>query len=460
MRAKINFNALNFVIGPALFFLLLSLPIEGLSYEGKAVLACTAWIAYWWITETVEIVITSLLPLVIFPLSGAIPISDTANSYGNPFIYLFLGGFIIGLAVEEWNLHKRIAFNIIKVIGSNERMLLLGVMIATAFLSMWISNTATAIMMLPVGLSIVKHFESKQPFSKSILLGIAYAASIGGMATLIGTPPNLILAGVIKESLGVEISFLDWLLFAFPLATILLVITWLFLVRKIKNSTANYQLETPEKMTLAEKRVLAIVGFTAFMWITRSFIWNRWLPELDDTVIAMTGALLLFVTPSGLKNERLMDWNKAKNIPWNVLILFGAGLVIAKGFSATDLTVWLGDYFAKLDFVPIALVVILILMSINFLTEITSNTATASILLPLLITLSISLNIDTMSLLAGAAMSASCAFMLPVATPPNAIVFSSGKLTINDMMKAGVLLNLTSTLLVYLFIRFVWGLIF
>lgn len=448
--------------GPLLFFLIKVMPLEGLSPQGQAVLACTAWTALWWITEPVDLSVTSLLPIVIFPVSGALTVAETTSSYGNPIIYLYLGGFVIGLAIEEWNLHKRIAFRIIRWIGTDEKRVILGIMIATGFLSMWISNTATAIMMLPIGISVINHFGGRQPFSKNLMLGIAYAASIGGMATLIGTPPNIIFAGVVRDSLGIDISFFHWMLFATPFSIILLFLTWLYLTRykTDKKTTFAFQIEHPGKMSVAEKRVAFIFVLTAFFWITRTFIWVRLIPAIDDTVIAITGGLLMFLVPSGKDNRRLMNWEAAKKIPWGVLILFGAGLAIAKGFSTTDLTVWLGEHFSRLNFLPAAVIMLIIFASINFLTELTSNTATASMLLPILITLGMSLNMDTLPLLAGAAISASCAFMLPVATPPNAIVFGSGKLTIRDMMRTGILLNFTSIILVFLFVEFLWKYIF
>ncbi len=450
--------------GPLAYLIIQSIPFDGLSSEGKAVLACTTWVALWWITEAVEIPVTSLLPIVIFPLSGALSIGETTSSYGNPIIYLYLGGFVLGLAVEKWDLHKRIAFNIINLVGTGKRRVLLGMMVATAFLSMWISNTATAIMMLPIGLSISQFYRDEQPFSKNLLLGIGYAASIGGVGTLIGTPPNLILAGVVKESLHYDISFLQWMLFATPLSVILLLITWFYLSRnfpKSENQTHQFKLEPLKKISKQEKRVALIFVITALLWVSRSFLINPWFPVVDDTMIAIFGALLMFITPAGTKNgENLMNWKVAKKLPWNVLILFGAGLAIAKGFSTTDLTEWLGENFTSLDFMPVLVISLIIFASINFLTEITSNTATASMLLPILITLGASLNMDTLPLLAGAAISASCAFMLPVATPPNAIVFSSGRITIPEMMRAGFALNLASIALVFLFATYLWDVIF
>lgn len=460
---KIHLKKLNFAIGPILFLIVSYLPIAGLSDQGQSVLACTVWVAFWWITEAVELPVASILPMLIFPLSGALTIEQTTSSYGNPYIYLFMGGFILGLSIEKWNLHKRIAYNIINKVGTSEKKVLLGFMIATAFLSMWISNTATAIMMLPIGVSVASHFENSKIFSKNLMLGIAYAASIGGLATLIGTPPNIIFAGVVKESLGVEISFFDWMLFATPLSAVLLIGTWWYLSRYKISADAkkgSYQPLKLEKISIQEKRVAAIFIITAFLWITRSFIWNKMIPGMDDTVIAILGALLMFTIPAGEGKGTLMDWKTARKLPWDVLLIFGAGLAIAKGFSQTDLTTWLATHFSDLSFLPIALVVVIIIASINFLTEITSNTATASMVLPLLITLSASLAIETMPLLAGAAIASSCAFMLPVATPPNAIVFSSGHVSIKDMMRAGFALNIFSIFLIYLFIQLVWPIVF
>ncbi len=458
-----NLKTINFIIGPLLFLLIYALPIEGLSSAGQAVLACTAWVAFWWITETVELPVAAILPIIIFPISGALSIEQITSSYGHPYIYLFLGGFIVGLTIEKWNLHQRIAYNIINVVGTSEKKIILGIMLATAFLSMWISNTATAIMMLPIGVSVASHFNSRQPFSKNLMLGIAYAASIGGVATLIGTPPNIILAGVVKESLGIEISFFDWMLFATPFSALLLLAAWVWLTRyKIsKNQTElYYQPQKLGKMTLQEKRVSFVFVTVAFLWITRSFIWDKFIPGLDDTVIAVFGAILMFTIPAGEGKGTLMDWKSAKKLPWDVLLIFGAGLAIAKGFSQTDLTTWLAVQFREFSFLPVYLLVLIIITFINFLTEITSNTATASLVLPLLVTLSVSLGMETAPLLAGAAIAASCAFMLPVATPPNAIVFGSGGVTIKDMMRAGFALNIISILLIYLFVQFVWDVIF
>lgn len=455
---QLPLKSIHLIAGPLLFIIVYFWDIPTLSHEGKAVLAGTLWTAYWWITEAVELPVTSLIPIIIFPLSGALSLEQTTSSYGNPFIFLFLGGFLIGLAIEKWNLHKRIAYQIIRSIGTSEKRVLLGFMVSTAFVSMWISNTATTIMMLPIGVSVISQFRNSDRFARNLMLGIAYAASIGGMATLIGTPPNIILAGVIKESLKIDLSFSSWMVFATPFSLLLLLICWWYLSRgleKKKDESFTFNPDPLERISVAEKRVLVVFCFVAFLWITRTFIWNRFIPALDDSIIAMFGGLVLFIIPSG-NNEKLLDWKTARKLPWDVLLLFGGGLAIAKGFSKTDLTTWLAGHFSQIHLAP-AIIMLIIIASINFLTEITSNTATASIMLPLLYSLSVPMKIDSLSLLAGGAIAASCAFMLPVATPPNAIVFSSGKIKIGDMMRTGFFMNIASILLIYVFVEWMIG---
>ena len=445
------------LLGPCVFLLIKWIELDGLSLEGQAVLACAAWIAIWWISEAVELEVTSLLPILILPLSGGLNIKDTTASYGHPFIFLFMGGFIIGLAIEKWNLHKRIAFGIIQAVGTSEKKIILGFMLATAFLSMWISNTATAIMMLPIGLSVIHQFDSNKKFGLNLMLGIGYSASIGGMVTLIGTPPNIIFAGIVKDSLGQEISFSQWMVFALPFSVILLFLTWIYLTRSFKaNSNKNDQptFEKLGKISNPEKRVLIIFIFVALLWITRSFLLNKIVPEIDDTIIALFGGLILFIIPSGNGDSNLMNWKTAQKLPWGILLIFGAGLAIAKGFSDTDLATWLGGHFLTLQGVPIWIILLLVIASINFLTEITSNTATASMVLPILIALAASLSLSPYPLMAGAVLASSCAFMLPVATPPNAIIFSSGKVSIGQMVRTGFFLNLTSVLLIFIAVKY------
>jgi sodium-dependent dicarboxylate transporter 2/3/5 len=454
-------NNVFLVLGPALFLVISLIDFEGLTPEGRAVLASSAWVATWWITEAVELPVASLLPVILFPLSGGLTLEQTTTSYGNPFIFLFLGGFIIGIAIEKWNLHKRIAYYIVSMTGTGERQILLGIMLATAFLSMWISNTATAIMMLPIGTAVMLHFNNPN-FGKNLMLGIAYAASIGGMATLIGTPPNIIFAGIAKEMIGVEVSFLSWMLFALPFSMILLLIAWVYLARGLSSKDAeNLQalIAYPGKMTTAERRVFFVFGLTAFLWLTHTFILDQLIPHLDDTIIAIFGGLLMFGISAGKGQGKLINWQAARHLPWDVLLLFGGGLAIAKGFSKTDLTDWITHQFSNMQLTPV-IATLAIIAAINFLTEITSNTATASITLPLLYALGLSMHIEPLPLLVGAALAASCAFMLPVATPPNAIVFSSGKIAIKDMVRAGFFLNIVSIVLIFIFIQLFAKLVF
>lgn len=456
MNKFISLKTLALLAGPLAFICIQMFPPEELSHEGRSVLACTAWVAIWWVTEVVELAVTSLLPIVIFPLSGALSLEATTTSYGNPYIFLFMGGFIIGLAIEYRNLHKRIAFSIINKVGTGEKKLILGFMVATAFLSMWLSNTATAIMMLPIAYSVIYQFGHVQPFSRNLMLGIAYAASIGGIATLIGTPPNLILAGVIKSSFDVEISFFQWMIFGVPYAACMLLITYFFLTRFKPSVKQAISFAPLSPITVAEKRVLVVFVLTALLWITRSFLFDKILPDLDDTIIAIFGALMMFIIPSGMGDGGLIQWKQAKNLPWDVLLIFGAGLAIAKGFSQTDLATWLASHFIAVNVLGPFILTLFVVAGVNLLTEITSNTATASMMLPLLVSMGASLGIDPLPLMVGGVLSASCAFMLPVATPPNAVVFSSGTIRIKDMVKTGFWLNIMAILITMLFIQLVW----
>ncbi|KPL61589.1 SLC13 family permease [Rossellomorea vietnamensis] len=471
---------IGFILGPLLFFLIiLFFSPEGLSKEAVAVLAGTVWIATWWITEAIPIPATSLLPIILFPVTGALQSGDVTSAYGDGTIFLFMGGFIIAIAMEKWNLHKRIAMNIILLIGTSTERIVLGFMLATGFLSMWISNTATAMMMLPIGTAVVYQVnESLQKegakrtghFSKVIMLGIAYSASIGGLGTLIGTPPNTIFAAVIKQLYGIDFSFAKWMLFGVPLAAILLMVTWWYLIKvafplKIKELPGGRAIVEKENRSLGrisfeEKLVLTVFVATALCWITRSFLLNEWIPSLDDTIIAITGALVLFLLP-GRKESRLLTWDDAKKLPWGILLLFGGGLAIAKGFKETGLAEWIGKQLTVLDGISFIIILVAVTAFVIFLTEITSNTATATMMFPIMAALAAALDVHPYSLMVAAGLAASCAFMLPVATPPNAVVFGSGYIKMGDMVKAGVWLNLISivfiTLLIYFFMPVVWG---
>jgi solute carrier family 13 (sodium-dependent dicarboxylate transporter), member 2/3/5 len=470
---------ISILLGPLSFLLIWILgPFGGMSSEALAILAGTVWIAVWWITEAIPIAATSLLPLVLFPLTGGLDIKSTAAAYGDKMIFLYLGGFIIAITIEKWNLHKRIALNIISLIGTNMNGMILGFMLATAFLSMWISNTATTVMMLPIGMAIVSQFgdsgkidkDTAVNFGKVLMLGIAYSASIGGISTLIGTPTNLVLAGVVEEFYGYDIAFGSWFVLVFPISFILLIICWKYLVTYTfslgskslpggKQEIAN-RLKELGSLTFEEKLILTVFIITGLSWISRSFLLVKILPGIDDSIIAIVGAVVLFILPAKSKNEKqILKWEDCKAIPWGIILLFGGGLAIASGFKSSGLAVWIGSQTGLLEGVSLIIVLITVVALINFLTEITSNVATTAMLLPILAPITQVLDVHPFVLMFGATIAASCAFMLPVATPPNAVVFGSGYLKIKDMMKTGFLLNLISIVIVTVYLYFVLPLV-
>lgn len=470
----INSKRIGLLLGPLLFVLIrLFFSPEGLSEEANGILASTAWIAIWWIFEAIPIAATALLPIVLFTLTGSLDIGSTTASYGHKFVFLYLGGFIIAIAIEKWNLHKRIALNIINVIGSDVKKIILGFMIATAFLSMWISNTATSVMMLPIGIAIIAQLKDNPKtdedenliFGKALMLAIAYSASIGGIATLIGTPPNLVLAGVVSETYGYEITFSQWFIFGFPISVILLVICWKYLTSfafsfKQKEFPGGKQeikrlLKSLGKMTYEEKVIAIVFATTAFCWITRSFLLTKLLPQIDDTIIAILFALILFLIPSKTKHKNLISWSDTKNLPWGIILLFGGGMALAKGFETSGLALWIGNQMTSLIGVSTIILILLLIAAVNFLTEITSNLATTAMLLPVLAPMAIAIDIHPFILMVGAAVAASCAFMLPVATPPNAVVFGSGYLRIPDMVSKGIVMNIISIIILTFFVYFV-----
>ncbi|WP_096201168.1 SLC13 family permease [Bacillus sp. FJAT-45350] len=476
---------IGLILGPSLFFIIMFfLSPEGMSPEAKAVLASTVWIATWWITEAIPIPVTSLLPVILFPLTGVLDTGAVTASYGNTIIFLFLGGFLIALAMERWELHKRIALTIISLIGTSTQRIILGFMVSTAFLSMWISNTATAMMMVPIGTAIiiqVSHSLKEKNvgiakedgnFAKAMMLGIAYAASIGGLGTLIGTPPNMILAGVVHELFGFQISFAGWMLFGVPLAVIMLVLAWLYLIKvafpmQMKTipggeALVNEQKKSLGRMSFEEKAVLAVFSFAAISWITRSFILEQWIPGIDDTMIAIAAAVLLFMIPSLSKRGTfLLDWETAKKVPWGILLLFGGGLAIAAGFRQSGLAEWIGNQLTVVQGVHFLIILLVVTALVMFLTEITSNTASATMILPIMASLAFAIDVHPFALMIPAAIAASCAFMLPVATPPNAVVFASGHLKMIDMARAGFWINLLAIVFVvvavYYFLPIIWG---
>ena len=474
---------IGLALGPVMFLAtLLFFESDGLSSKGVAVLASTLWIATWWITEVVPIPVTSLLPIVLLPLTGALDGDTVVSSYGDDIVFLFLGGFSLAIAMEKWNLHKRIALTIVGLIGTSPRRIVLGFMLATGFLSMWVSNTAATMMMIPVGLAVAtqaarglregNHAADIPRFEKLVVFSIGYSATIGGLGTLIGTPPLAVLAAITGELSDQTLAFGTWMMFGLPIVVILLAIGWLYLtVVKFRFGFSELpggkQAIHDEKSSLGrfateEKAVLVVFIVTAFMWITRGFIWDDLLPGISDGLIAVVATVVLFMLPTRQPGEsRILRWEDSKKIPWGILLLFGGGLAIAAGFVETGLSSWIGDQLLVLDGVNIVLTVLVATALVLFLTEITSNAATATMILPVMAALALSLGVHPYALMVPTAMAANCAFMLPVGTPPNAVMFGTGKVTILEMMRIGFWLNMAALVLIvaatFLILPDLWG---
>lgn len=473
---------LGLVLGP-LAFLLIHFFLErpDLNQTAQSMLALAAWMAIWWISEAIPIAATAFLPLIFMPLLGILPISKVSANYMHPTVMLYMGGFLLATGIEKWNLHRRIALNIINLLGTDLRRIVLGFVLATGILSMWISNSATSLMMLPIGLAVVGQFRAQlgesnssiaDRLGKNIMLGIAYSASIGGVATLIGTPTNTIMVAVIQDLYGYSIGFNEWFKFGLPLSAVLLMVCWYYLVSAAnplpkrfslpdEKNIIGKQLSDLGRTSYEEWNVLIIFGLVCVAWIIKDYVLIDFLPSINDTIIVLVGVVILFVLPSSSSEDRILDWKTAERIPWGILILFGGGLALAEGFQSTGLAEWIGQKFTLLEGISFILLLLIIVASVNFLTEVTSNVATASMLLPILASVALKLDLHPFGLMVGATLAASCAFMLPVATPPNAVVFGSGYLQMRDMVKAGFWLNVISILLVTLMVYFVlpwmWG---
>jgi solute carrier family 13 (sodium-dependent dicarboxylate transporter), member 2/3/5 len=460
--------------GLALFAGLLVLPApDGLSTAGWRAAAVGVLMAAWWMTEAAPIAATSLLPLILFPILGVAEVSAAAAPYANPLVFLFLGGFLIALAIERWGLHRRIALSIVRRVGTRPSRIVGGFMLASAFLSLWISNTATALMMLPIALSVIGLAERSgedrggredceaSPFALALLLGVAYGCSIGGMGTLVGSPTNALLAGFVLETYGTAYTFLEWLAVGLPLAAVGLAIAfvvltrWVFPVRRAELPGGAYffrrELAKLGPMSRAERTVAAVFAATACLWIVRPWI-ARGLPGITDTGIALAGGLLLFLLPAGAgegdgEGRRILEWGDTLRLPWGVLLLFGGGLSLAAVVADTGLAGWIGEALRGAAAWPLWAVALLVVTVIVLLTELTSNTATAATFLPVIASLAAGLGRDPLLLLVPATLAASCAFMMPVATPPNAIVYGAGKVTVPQMVRAGVWLNLVFVVL-------------
>jgi sodium-dependent dicarboxylate transporter 2/3/5 len=465
-------------IGPLLFcFVLLSPPQWGVSIEAWKVIAMSALMLAWWVTEAVPIPVTALVPLVCLPLLGISELKEVSVSYGDPIVFLFLGGFMLALAMEKWKLHRRIALTIVKMTGTNADGIVLGFMIATAALSMWISNTATTIMMLPIALSVISLLTDHQSgslrvananekgmrnFSKTIMLGIAYAASLGGMATLIGTPPNVVFKGYIEKTYGFEVNFFDWMLVGVPLSFLLVGLTYVTNVKLLfPNKLGDFagakelirdELAALGKPSKAEKRTFCLFMIVVFLWIFRTFI-NQLLPgiKLTDEIIAMMATLALFLVPVDFgKGTFLLDWQATRELPWGILLLFGGGLALADALYKTGIIDLLGAFFKGMEINRFVFILALTAATV-LLSEAMSNVALVVVFLPVVSGIAQGVGIEPLQLAVPVTLAASCGFMLPMATPPNAIVFGGGHLRVYDMVRAGLWLDLISILAIALF---------
>ncbi|MFY0630210.1 MAG: DASS family sodium-coupled anion symporter [Flavobacteriaceae bacterium] len=465
---------IGLLLAPLLFFIVINLPFHLVSETGDAVIAVAIWMVIWWITEAVNIAVTALLPLILFPLLKVMPAADVGANYGSPIIFLFFGGFILALALEKVNLHKRIALTIIRMTGTTPNKVILGFMIATAFMSMWISNTASTVVMLPIAISVIKLLiddedgftKGDRNFALSVMLGIAFSANAGGIATVIGTPPNSVLIGLLENEYNMEISFLKWMTMGLPFSIIMVTLCYLVLVKLMFpcnniqfTTSANVisdELKKLGKISKEERRVLTIFSITVFLWITRTLI-NNIFPglKLSDTIISLIGALSLFAIPMNFqKGNFVLHWNDTSKLAWGILILFGGGLALAKGMASSGLVDVITEAIKSGGFSPLIVVCLLIVLML-FMTELMSNVALVAVLAPVVAGIAIGLNIPVLNVLIPVTMASSCAFMLPMATPPNAIVFASGYVKVNQMVRAGVILNVLAVGLLILYYMFV-----
>ena len=458
MNHYTKFQLFGFIVAPLILIFMLLL-------ENPSSMNDTAWktaavallMAVLWITEALPIYVTALLPIIFFPILDVGNIKEVSTPYAHPLVFLFLGGFILAEGIQKWGLHRRIALSIIELIGFTPRNIIAGFMIGSAFLSMWISNTATTLMMLPIGLFVVSVYKDAaytdksgvRNFTIALMLSIAYSSSVGGVGTLIGTPPNALLSAFMSDTYNIEISFAEWMIVGIPFVFISLPILFLLLTKvlfpihkmnKIDDTLFRKELENIGKISYEEKRVLAVFAITASLWMSRMLL-SKLIPGLSDAGIAIFGALLLFFIPS--KNgSMLIVWNDVQKIAWGILLLFGGGLSLAQGIKTSGLADWIAISILNSGDYSVLLLVFLLTTAIVFLTELTSNLATTAAFLPVIGSVAVGLNVNPLELVIPVTIAASCAFMLPVATAPNAIIFSSGELKIKDMSRAGLLLNI------------------
>ncbi|GAA3401727.1 SLC13 family permease [Pseudarthrobacter polychromogenes] len=495
-------RGLGVALGVIVYFLLSG---SGLSNDARVVAGVGTLMAVWWMTEAVPLSVTSLLPIALMPVLTERTIAETTAPYANPIVFLFLGGFLIAIAMQKWNLHRRIALLTLRRVGTHPRQIILGLMISTAFLSMWVSNTATTLMMLPIALSVLtlvvensKHgaeaavgtggrdvgeelraggavsdlIENREVrvFGVALVLAVAWSATIGGLGTLLGSPPNAIVAGYISDELGKTVGFAQWMMLGVPIVVVFIGLAWLLLTRMIfrfhldevpgGKQLINDEIAALGPMSQGEKIVRAVFVGAAFFWIVPGLLSNigdlgdqlPFLDIFDDTVVAIAAGALLFIIPGDKQGNMTLNWKDAEEgLPWGVLLLFGGGLSLAAAVAGTGLDAWFGERVSGLGALPIILLLATVVLIVLFLTEITSNTATAATFIPILGGVAIGIGIDPMALLIPAALAATCAFMLPVGTPPNAIVFATGNVKISEMVRGGIVLNVVGVLLITIF---------
>lgn len=457
---------------------------DGVDYTGNA-MRITAAVAVlmgaWWMTEAIPLAATALVPLVAFPLLQVIEFGEISSSYAEPTIFLFMGGFILALGMQRWNLHRRLALTVVLAVGTQPKRLVLGFMLATGFLSMWVSNTATAVVMLPIGMSVLQltaetvgGMRNQRNFATALMLAIAYSASIGSVGTIIGTPPNVLLVAYMSNNHGIEIGFGQWMLVGVPIAVVFLIIAWLVLVTVFKpemkeipggKELIREEIKKLGKMHQPEAVTAIVFAGAALCWIFVPILIDNfgWSVTIADAAIGLAASLLLFILPSGYKpGVKLMDWKTANDLPWDVLLLFGGGLALSKMFSESGLSLWIGDLAQGLQVLPVILLVAAVAALVLILTEFTSNTATAATFLPILAGVAVGIGLteggneqNVLLLTIPVALAATCAFMLPVATPPNAIAFGSGYVSIDNMIKGGIWLNLIAVVLTTITVYFI-----
>lgn len=471
---------IGLLLGPILFLIFYNLPFVVINPAADDVIAVALWMIAWWITEAVSISVTALVPLTIFPLLGIMTMKEVSANYGSPIVFLFFGGFVMALALEKVRLHKRIALNIVKLTGTSPDKVILGFMLATAFLSMWISNTATTVVMLPIALSVISLLindddgftKNDKNFALALVLGIAYSANVGGIATIIGTPPNTVMVGFMEQEYQSNISFLNWMMIGLPFSCLMLGIIYFVLTKfTYPNHLGNLEVAKPiidrelaglGKLQSTEMRVLIIFAITIFLWMFRTYV-NAWLPfiQLSDAGISMLAALALFAIPFKFnRGEFILEWKDTVKLPWGILILFGGGLALASGLSGSGVIDFIGEVVSAKKALTAFVVGAILIAVMLFMTELMSNVALVAIFAPVIAGIALGLDEKILYLLIPITMASSCAFMLPMATPPNAIVFASGYIKVHEMARAGIYLNIISILILILYMRFVIPLVF